>query len=93
MCRCCWNLSHRLDDVFDLPDVRPFMDNQPLCIEQHGRFEDPVAQFFTPKDLALSVYHVFTGLAEGEAPSFCVENPQGARKGPDPSSAPLPPLL
>jgi hypothetical protein len=32
---------HRVDDACDLLDVRPFMDNQPLRIGQHGWFEDP----------------------------------------------------
>lgn len=37
-----WMLHvHRVDDEFDLLDVRPFMDNQPFCIGQHGWFEDP----------------------------------------------------
>src|SRR6266702_8744232 len=32
---------HRVDDVCDLLEVRSLMDNQPLRIGQHGRFEDP----------------------------------------------------
>ena len=27
--------------AYDLLDVRPFMDKQPLRIGEHGRFEDP----------------------------------------------------
>lgn len=34
------SLLYRCDHAFDLPHMRPFMDNQPLRIGLHGRFED-----------------------------------------------------